>query len=279
MPADRLFDLAERASRLMGLDVRITSRLGGGQHALTVVAETDDGAEVVIRAFPAGDDDAVEREVHVLRSLDRLGDWVPRLIASSADPAMPIVITTRVVGGHPAPDLAGAVIAEQMAQALAKVHQLDGARLPSASPQPPVGTSRAAVAAQRAWSQLGARAGVLTHSDFWCGNALWDGPTLTGLVDWVGAHRADRGVDVAWCRLDLVLLGETNAADAFLDEYASRTGVAMADQRLWDLRAAARAETIVETWTPNYVDIGRGDLVPAVLRRRLDAWTDALIAS
>jgi aminoglycoside phosphotransferase (APT) family kinase protein len=262
----------------MGSEVRITSRLGGGQHALTVVAETDGGREVVIRAFPAGDD-AVDREVQVLQRLAGLGDWVPRLIASSADPAMPIIVTTRVRGGHPAPDLPGAAIAAQMAHALAKIHEIDGAGLPSARPEPPAGTGRAAVAGQRAWSQLDVSELVLAHSDFWCGNALWDGPTLTGVVDWIGAHRACRGVDVAWCRLDLVLLGEIEAAEAFLDEYVSVTGFAMADQRLWDLHAAARADAIVETWTPNYVDIGRLDLVPPVLRRRFDAWTDALIAS
>ena len=119
---------------------------------------------------------------------------------------------------------------------------------------------------------------MLTHSDFWCGNALWDGPALTGVVDWAGAHRAPRGADVAWCRLDLVLLGEPAAADIFLDEYERSARAVVPDHDVWDLVAAARAEDIVETWSPNYLDIGRAELVPQELRRRFDSWTAALLA-
>ena len=277
MNAERLRVIEDRTSQLLGRDVRIVSQLGGGQHALTVVADVGDGPEVVIRSFPAGDN-AVERELQVLGYVAKLGDWVPHLIAHSVDPTMPIIVTTRVRGGHPAPSLAGAVIANQMAVALARIHELDGKGLRTQPYEPPAGTGVVEQAAQRAWSQLDMTDFVLTHSDFWCGNALWDGCVLTGIVDWLGAHRAPRGVDVAWCRLDLVLLGETEAADLFLSEYALASGVRVADQRSWDLQAAAHADDNVDTWSPNYRDIGRTELTPQLLRRRFDSWSVALLA-
>ncbi len=275
MSEDWLRAIEDRVSQLIGRDVRITSRLGGGQHALTVVAEADDGTEMVIQSFPAGDD-AVEREVEVLRYVNGLGEWVPRLIAHTLDVTGPLIVTTRVPGGHPSPDLPGAVIAVQMAHALAQIHRLDGEGLRPRTNKPSTDTSPVTLAAPRTWPQLDEADLVLTHSDFWCGNALWDGPMLTGVVDWVGAHRAPRGVDIAWCRLDLVLLGEVDAADLFLNEYALATGATITDQHGWDLRAAARADQIVDTWSPNYYDIGRTDLTPQLLRRRFDSWAAAL---
>jgi aminoglycoside phosphotransferase (APT) family kinase protein len=115
---------------------------------------------------------------------------------------------------------------------------------------------------------------VLTHSDFWSGNALWNGDLVTGVVDWCGARNAPRGLDVAWCRLDLVLLGSHAAADAFLAEYEAASGIPMRDRAAWDRYAAARADPIVESWAVNYDGIGRSQITSEVLRRRFDRWAD-----
>lgn len=117
---------------------------------------------------------------------------------------------------------------------------------------------------------------VLIHSDFWCGNALWEADRLTGVVDWSGARSGPRGVDLAWCRQDLVLLGSPRAAGLFLEEYERLTGAAVDDIGAWDVQAAASAHGRVETWLPNYLGIGRGEMTAELLRERLDAWNAKL---
>lgn len=93
----------------------------------------------------------------------------------------------------------------------------------------------------------------------------------------VGARNGPSEVDLAWCRLDLVLLGAPRAAAAFLTSYERSAGVSVSNIHAWDLRAAADAEDAVESWAPNYQGIGRHDLTRQVLRDRLDAWSAHLI--
>lgn len=113
---------------------------------------------------------------------------------------------------------------------------------------------------------------VLTHYDFWSGNMLWQDEQLTGVVDWSGAGLAPRGLDVSWARLDLVLLYEPAVAHAFTIAYESATESAVSDLDLWDLYAATNASPGIEGWAPNYQELGRTDLGPTALRRRLDRW-------
>ncbi|SNY47147.1 phosphotransferase family protein [Paractinoplanes atraurantiacus] len=121
--------------------------------------------------------------------------------------------------------------------------------------------------------RLSAGESVLTHFDYWSGNVLWDGRTITGIVDWSGASRAPRGFDVSWCRLDLVLLHGEPAADIFLAAYEQAARTTVPDVALWDLFALTNAHHTVETWHPNYAGLGRDDLTPAELRSRHTAWT------
>lgn len=195
----------ELASELMGRTLSLVKVLTGGQHATTLVA-TDGDREVVVRAFPAGHD-AVVREVEVLGRLSPLGPWVPQLVAFSDDLRNPVIVTSKVHGSVPSPDLSPMKIATEMAAALVQIHELDGSGLRPSPATPPTGNSIIATRAQREWGSLDRNNPVLTHSDFWCGNALWEGERLTGIVDWSGARSGPRGVDLAWCRQDLVLLG------------------------------------------------------------------------
>jgi len=112
---------------------------------------------------------------------------------------------------------------------------------------------------------------VLTHYDFWSGNTLWQDELLSGVVDWSGAGLAPRGFDVAGARLDLVLLYHRAIADTFTSAYEAATGSTVPDLDLWDVYAAMNARPGVESWAPNYQELGRTDLGPASLRRRLDA--------
>lgn len=238
------------ASALLGRELRFTEALAGGQHAVTV-AVRDGDAELIVRAFPFGHDAAI-RESMVLDRLTPLGDLVPRLIAHSTDLHDPVIVTTRVPGSPPDPATPLTTIAREMAAALIRIHSLDGTGLPLTPQSPPPGDSAIAVRAQQEWANLDRDEEVLTHTDFWAGNALWAQGRLTGVVDWSGASRGPRGVDLAWCRQDLVLLGSPEAAGIFLDEYERLLGRRIPDIAAWDVQAAARAHDRVETWLPNY---------------------------
>jgi aminoglycoside phosphotransferase (APT) family kinase protein len=120
---------------------------------------------------------------------------------------------------------------------------------------------------------------VLTHYDFWSGNVVWEEGVLTGVVDWSGGALGPAGFDVGWCRLDLYLLYGERIADMFLDSYQAASESALPDRPLWDLWAVARSDQIVETWVPNYRDLGRGDLTARKLRDRHTAWTERLLAN
>ncbi|WP_237248942.1 phosphotransferase family protein [Spelaeicoccus albus] len=256
--------------------MRVVRRLGGGQHAETF--EVAAGSErLVFRRFPAGDD-AVLRERTVLSKLASLGGSCPQLVAADTSASSPRILTSYVPGAPPDPGLDPAVLAAELGRTLARVHEQDAGGLPSGVPFPPIGAGPCAREIKRRWSDLDMSELVFTHGDFWSGNTVWDGVRLTGVVDWSGAHRAPRGIDLAWCRQDLALLhGRGDAPDVFLAAYDDAAGVKIRRMRLWDLHAGARAEDRVEEWAPNYEGVARPDLTGERLRARLDAWNDHLL--
>ena len=263
------------AARLLGRPVRTLARLSGGSHADTTTI-TDGVDDYVLRRFPPGDP-AVANEVAALRPLAVLADLVPALVAYD-DGAEPAIITRKLAGTAPRPDLDPERIAVQMGAVLARIHAVDPTGLRRGQEAPPAGDSEIARRALAEWAGLAQHDLVLTHGDFWCGNALWDGEVVSGVVDWPHGRQGPRGLDVAWCRQDLVLLGSRDAADAMLATYRAASGRQVPDIAGWDRRAAAQADPVVEEWSVNYAGIGRGDLTGAVLRQRLDAWVDLLLA-
>ncbi|MDP9027392.1 MAG: phosphotransferase, partial [Actinomycetota bacterium] len=266
--------IAAAATELLGEPAEFLRQLSGGTHAETAVIAVA-GRELVARRFPPGDD-AVAQEVPVLERVRSLGALVPELVAYR-DGAHPLIVTTKVEGGPPDPALPLEVIAKAMAQVLARVHSISGAGLQRGQKAPPSTGTPIARAARHHPPSFDPALDVLVHGDFWCGNAMWRGQQLTGLVDWSGAHLGARGLDVSWCRQDLVLLGDVEGADVFLQTYQRVSGSEVADLLEWDLAAGAWADATVETWAPNYAGIGRPDLTPAVLRARLNEWNDALL--
>jgi aminoglycoside phosphotransferase (APT) family kinase protein len=263
--------IAEEVSALLGASARLERVLPGGTHAETVLISVG-GRRLVARRFPPGED-AAAREVEVLRRLGPLGDLVPELVAVDGR----LIVTTRVDGGPPDRDLDPHVIAVEMARTLARIHALDGTGLPPAPKPLRPSTTPIARQARDDPPDLDPATPVLVHHDYWCGNALWRGDRLTGVIDWSDARSGPRGADVAWCRQDLVLLDAPDAAETFRREYERAAGVVIDDLHAWDVRVGAYAEPVVETWAPNYLGIGRRDATAAVLRRRLDRWNTTLV--
>ena len=266
--------IVDAVATALGAPAVLDRVLPGGTHATTVVV-TCRGRSLVARRFPLGDD-AARRECAAHPTLARLGTLVPRLVAIGGTQARPVIITTVVPGTPPSPVLPVAAIAAGMARTLARIHGLSGAGLRLQPVGPGMGDGPLARRALAEFEDLDTSHRVLTHLDFWCGNVLWDGSDVAGVVDWSGACSAPRGVDLAWCRQDLVLLGDPDAAELFLREYQRLSGVTVTDIGAWDVQAAARAEDRVETWAPNYLGIGRSDGTAETLRARLDAWNATL---
>jgi aminoglycoside phosphotransferase (APT) family kinase protein len=265
---------------------RTVRRLAGGTHAATHLLRTEPPTmDLVLRRFPLGDVTAA-REAQVLTVLDGLDGWAPRLIDVDPDGCRfgePAILITRIPGGADITTVSAQAAAVQLGRALAVIHAVPIARLGALRD----GMTAAAASSAHAGDagpaapilaahghRLAGQTPVLTHYDYWSGNVLWRDGTLTGIVDWSGASRAPRGFDVSWCRLDLVLLHGPIAAEVFLAAYQETAGEAVPDMALWDLFTLTNSYRTVETWLPNYHDLGRIDLTAAELRRRHNAWAD-----
>jgi len=271
-PPAEVADDVNAASGLLGERLLYVSTLSGGEHARTSVV-TDGNEEYVVRRFPAGDA-AVGHETGILSRIQHLAPLVPRLVAADigSETDGPLIVTTRLPGGHPGREVPPTALAQQMAAVLVRIHETDGEGLRRAPTSAPTGPGPFAAAARARFNALTDEELVLTHYDYWCGNTLWLGDRLTGVVDWSGARQAPRGQDLAWCRLDLVLMGHVPAAETLLTAYEQHSGCRVENMAEWDLQAAAQAENDVEDWAPNYAGIGLTDLTAVRLRERLSAW-------
>ena len=250
--------------------------LPGGTHATTNVVGTVDGAEFVLREFPPGDN-AVRREIQVLAGLGDLGELSPQLLAADPDGTAkvdgipngcPLIVTTLLPGRASITPQDPQDFARQLGQALARIHFMAvDSSLPELFTEPAATSPMHPV-----WTELHDEPRVLTHNDFWSGNTVWHEGHLTGIVDWSGAGRAPRGYDLAWCRQDLVFLYDVTVAEEFTRAYDDAFGSPTPEVARWYQFAALKAYPRVETWAPNYQDLGRIDLDGAGLRRRLTEW-------
>jgi aminoglycoside phosphotransferase (APT) family kinase protein len=277
----------EEVRRLAGPSAVIleVARLEGGQQADTWRVDTGDPAlSVVVRQFPRGDSGAC-RERRVLRTIEGLGGLAPVLLGGDLEGRWSKHPTSLISLLDGEPDITPSdpqVWARELGRALAQVHVLTGDRL---ADLPSVFDARGSQAelngplaaeVRSRWPQIISSPEVLTHSDYWSGNVVWRDGRLTGIVDWSGGARGPRGYDLGWCRLDLVLLFDERIADVFLAAYEDAIGRAVGEVALWDAWALARSHETVETWTPNYAPLGRGDLGERELRQRHSDWTTRL---
>ena len=110
---------------------------------------------------------------------------------------------------------------------------------------------------------------TLVHDDYWPGNTVWHFGRLIGVVDWTHAEVGDPRTDVAQCRIDLALIIDLDAADAFLAAYQ-----AMAPQQLrqvwyFDLLRGLRALLSYKHWLEGYHDAGLSYVTASYFRRRI----------
>jgi aminoglycoside phosphotransferase (APT) family kinase protein len=89
---------------------------------------------------------------------------------------------------------------------------------------------------------------TLVHIDYWPGNVLWSEGRISAIVDWEEAAYGDPGIDVAYCRMQMILKGTGSVADEFLDVYEGEAGQRVSNLALWELAAAARPMFSPEGW-------------------------------
>jgi aminoglycoside phosphotransferase (APT) family kinase protein len=89
---------------------------------------------------------------------------------------------------------------------------------------------------------------TLVHIDYWAGNILWSEGKISAVVDWEEAARGDPGIDVAYCRMDMILCGMNEVADAFLDAYENEMNRSVPNLGFWELAAAVRPMFNPEGW-------------------------------
>jgi aminoglycoside phosphotransferase (APT) family kinase protein len=93
---------------------------------------------------------------------------------------------------------------------------------------------------------------TLVHIDYWSGNILWDQDQISAVLDWEEAAFGDPGIDVAYLRAELFLLGMEQMAEEFLKAYEAEIGHRVENLEFWELAAATRfmpdPEGIIPEW-------------------------------
>ena len=80
----------------------------------------------------------------------------------------------------------------------------------------------------------------LLHIDYWTGNILWHEDEISAVLDWEEAAYGDPAVDVAYARMNMVLMGAPDAADEFFRVYESEIGCKIKNLGFWELAASVR---------------------------------------
>jgi aminoglycoside phosphotransferase (APT) family kinase protein len=113
------------------------------------------------------------------------------------------------------------------------------------------------------------RGDALLHGDYHLGNALFEAGELTGVIDWATARRGPQELDVSYCRLDLAMVIGPAAPPIFTAAYEAVRGTKLDELGLWDAAASLQAYPDPASWLPGWLDAGRNDLTPELIRSRL----------
>lgn len=293
-PDDRLQAIASAIGR--GLTVKSVTRLRGGidngMHVLELLDGRGRARRVVLRRY-RGTESTVSRaqkEFRLLKLTESLSIHTPRplLLDDTGETAGAPAIVMSFIDGRPAmvpaeaPEWPG-----QVAEAIWKVHSADIGSADVRFLGPPVmmgeavqrqiaGTERfeghslgrelREAMADAAESVEDVRPSLI-HGDYWAGNTLWNGGRLIAIVDWDDGKLGDPAMDVGYMWMDLMVLGEREAAGQFLKEYEQRNGGPVANFHLGTLLGLSRALPDPTRWYASWEGSGRMDITPESVTR------------
>jgi aminoglycoside phosphotransferase (APT) family kinase protein len=100
----------------------------------------------------------------------------------------------------------------------------------------------------KAFPGIRANQSGLVHIDYWEGNILWHENQISAVLDWEEAAYGDPVIDVAYARMNMVLMGLHQSADDFLKIYKTEMGCKVENLGFWELAAAVRPMVDPEEW-------------------------------
>jgi aminoglycoside phosphotransferase (APT) family kinase protein len=115
------------------------------------------------------------------------------------------------------------------------------------------------------------------HGDFWQGNTLWEGDTLSAIVDWDCAGVGPAGVDLGSLRCDAALCFGRDAADDVLRGWEQEAGRPADDVAYWDVVAALSTPPDMGWFVSALGGQGRTDLTQDVMLTRRDLFLGAAL--
>jgi aminoglycoside phosphotransferase (APT) family kinase protein len=98
---------------------------------------------------------------------------------------------------------------------------------------------------------------VFSHTDFWPGNTLWKDGELKAVVDWESPSTAVRGIDVAYCSMDIRYLGMDKVADRFIQTYREISGDRLSGLEHAESIALCRPMPDIGIWVPAWNAFGK----------------------
>ncbi|MEW1722281.1 aminoglycoside phosphotransferase family protein [Streptomyces sp. NPDC093109] len=290
----RQLDTGERIVTTEALHGGITAEM----RRLTVRRRDGSTRDLVLRTFVAPTfveqgEDLLNRESGILALLAGTGVPAPGPVAvdpTAAHCEYPSLLMTHLPG-RTAYDREGVEArVPLLARQLVAIHALRPAERPRtyeawASADalvPPEGADAAVWAAAREVIRRPPPPyeGRFLHRDFHPGNVLFDGPRITGIVDWVETSWGPADLDVAHCSTNLALLHGPAWGFRFAEAYEEAGGVLAAapDERLyWRLLDALSFASIAEPVVGPWRQAGRTDLTARAVEERLDAYVTALM--
>jgi hypothetical protein len=194
-------DPVTRACAILQVDAGEDLHVYMSINALLIFLATSGGRAVVVHlATSAAGNEALERHRQGLQiARDGLPDCslLPEAIASTIRDGNRLLMQSRLPGGsaRPATEAAIGLALDALLRLRVCVradadHDLIFRQFPLLAERwPELRTSIAPLLARlQSWQRSRGRHGVLTHGDYWLGNVLFVGNTVTGIVDWERAR-------------------------------------------------------------------------------------------
>ena len=267
----------------------------GGQSATTDILACEDGSLVVLRRhgpWSSGFDDGIAaREAATLAAVGTAGVPTPPVLWAGRLGGRTAIVTAFVDGAAVLHPTDGATWAEHLAATLADIHSVDAdpslARLLVKAPASPVDDVSILAALDRPGTvELSRRRGdlaptqastlCLIHGDYWPGNVLWTDGRIVAVLDWEAARLGDPAADVAYCAMEMHLLGCDEEAETFVSSYRDRTGSKLSSLDYWMVTALCRGLADPESFIAAWRGLGHEDEVQSLIerqRRLIDQYT------
>jgi aminoglycoside phosphotransferase (APT) family kinase protein len=247
------------------------------------------GREVVLRVGRPAIRHELATETAALQLAAACGVPVPELLGSDGGSVtgVPLVLSARLPGNSQIPREPDPARLAEMGRQAARLHAipLDPSPLLPARDRP-IGAEDFAALRRRqppqellvaAEEAVARGAGpcerpAFVHGDLWQGNALWQGATVTGLIDWDCAGAGDPGVDLGSLRCDAAFCYGLQGPDQVLRGWEEEAGRSADRVAYWDLVAALSSPPDMGGFPLSMALQGRPDLDQPTMIARRDAF-------